>query len=452
MDSSTEKIVEYVDTLTHQQLTPGCIRAAKDHLLDSIGCLLGGFDSTPSRIARAYSESISAQPGARVLGDGIVTAPDVAAFTNAVMLRYLDFNDTHVAASQHPSDLVPAVLATAEIAHASGQEVLLAIVLGYEVAGALGASVSLRPRGWDQGTFLGVASAMAAGKVMRLTRAQLGNALSLALVPHIPLRQTRAGELSMWKGCATAAAVRNGVFAVQLAQLGMTAPPEPFEGKDGLWERVTGSFEFRLPSRGDRFVVEETSIKLHPSEYHSQAFLDLVPAILERVAVNEIESINIETYWLCYSEIGSEPAKWTPESRETADHSLPFILATALRDGALSLKSFTESNLHDMQLRSLMQRIRIQHNAEFTSRFPEELVNRLEVTTRSGQRYSFDGSYPRGHSRNPATPAELDAKFDSLSAGVVSTGKMDEIRGAIARIEQCADASALIDKLTWTAR
>ena len=170
----------------------------------------------------------------------------------------------------------------------------------------------------------------------------------------------------MWKGCATAAAIRGGVFAAQLAELGMTGPLEPFEGKDGLWERVTGPFEFSLPSRADGFVLEQTSLKLHPSEYHSQAFLDLVPAILGRVSVDHIASIEIQTYWLCYSEIGSEPAKWQPDSRETADHSLPFLLATALRDGALTLDSFGDANIRDPQLRGLMQRIKIEHNPAFT--------------------------------------------------------------------------------------
>ncbi len=449
MDRSSEKIVEYADSLRIQDLTEGCIREAKRHLLDAIGCVLGGFDSPPSRIARAFSRTISAQPGARVLGDGTVTAPDVAAFANAVMLRYLDFNDTYVAGSQHPSDLIPAVLAVAEAAHAPGDDVLLSIVLGYEIAGALAANLSLRPRGWDQGTFLGLASAVASGKLLRLNREQLGNALSLALVPHIPLRQTRAGELSMWKGCATAAAIREGVFASQLAQLGMTGPPEPFEGKDGLWERVTGPFDFSLPSQAGTYLLEQTSLKLHPSEYHSQAFLDLVPAILERVGVDQIASIDIETYWLCYSEIGSEPAKWQPDSRETADHSLPFILATALRDGSLTLNSFSDANLHDSHLRGLMQRIRIEHNAEFTSRYPEELVNRLQVTTRSGQRFAFDGTYPKGHVRNSATQSEVDAKFDTLAAGVVRPEQRTAIRAAIDGIDECKDASDLVDTLVF---
>src|SRR5262249_4558659 len=126
-----------------------------------------------------------------------------------------------------------------------------------------------------------------------------------------------------------------------------------------------------------------------------------------------------------------------------------FILATALRDGSLTLNSFTDSNIHDLQQRGLMQRITIKHNAAFTERFPEELVSRLEVTTQSGQRFVFDSTYPKGHVRNPATHSEVDAKFDTLADGVVSPEQRDTIRAAVARIDECRDASALVDTLVW---
>jgi 2-methylcitrate dehydratase len=153
MDRSSEKIVDYAERLRVQDLTDECVAACETHLLDSVGCALGGYDSPPSRIARAFSKTIGSQPGARVFGDGTVSAPDVAAFTNAAMVRYLDFNDTFVAGSLHPSDLLPGILAIAEAMHATGEELLLGMVLGYEVAGALAASISLRPRGWDQVRF-----------------------------------------------------------------------------------------------------------------------------------------------------------------------------------------------------------------------------------------------------------------------------------------------------------
>jgi 2-methylcitrate dehydratase len=366
------------------------------------------------------------------------------------MLRVLDYNDTYVSrGSLHPSDVIPAALAAAELTRSSGAELVLSIVLGYEVACAMSSAVNLRERGWDQGIYVAVGSALAAGKLLGLTRGQLGHAVSLALVPQVPLRQTRAGELSMWKGCATAASVRGGVFAAQLAQLGMTGPDEPFEGRDGLCARVTGAFDLCLPVQSGRYAVEVSNLKLQPAEYHSQALLDLVPTILERSPVDRIRSIDVETYWMAYSEIGSEPAKWTPETRETADHSLPFLLASALLDGRLSLDAFRDARLRDPRLRQLMQRIRIEHDPLLTERFPEELASRLHITTTDGDTFTLETAYPRGHFRNPASLADIEAKFTAMADGLLPAPRQTAIREAIAGVDRCPDASELVSVLTW---
>ncbi len=452
MDRTTQDIAAYAAALTFDQLPRACVDAAKTRLLDSVACVLGGFDSPPARIACRLASTISAAPGARVLGSGTLTAPDLAAFTNTVMLRFLDYNDTYVSlGSLHPSDIIPAALAAAEVAHNSGAQLLLSIVLGYEVAGAMSSAVNLRERGWDQGIYVAVASAVTAGKLLGLTVSELGHAVSLALVPHIPLRQTRAGELSMWKGCATAASVRGGVFAAQLARLGMTGPDEPFEGKDGLFARVTGQFDIRLPTRPDRYAIQESNLKLQPAEYHSQALLDLVPAILRRTPLDGIASVDIETYWMAYSEIGSEPAKWTPETRETADHSLPFLLGSALLDGGLWLDSFSEARLHDPTLRQLMQRIHVTEDPGLTARYPKELPSRLRITTHDGDIFTLATTYPRGHFRNPASAADVDAKFAAMANGVVPPARQAAIRDALAGVERYADVRELMSILTWPA-
>jgi 2-methylcitrate dehydratase len=450
MDRTTEAIADYAAALAFEDLPTACVDAARLRLLDAVACLIGGFDSPPSRIARNLASTINATPGAHVLGTDHVTAPDLAAFTNTVMLRFLDYNDTFVfRGSLHPSDLIPAALAAAEVTRSSGAQLLLSIVVGYELTGAMSSAVNLRERGWDQGVYVAIASAVAAGKLFRLTRAQLGNAVSLAIVPQIPLRQTRAGELSMWKGCATAASVRGGVFAAQLAQLGMTGPAEPFEGKDGLFARVTDAFHLRLPAQPERYAIEESNLKLQPAEYHSQALLDLVPTILQRTSVDRIQAIEIETYWMVYSEIGSEPAKWSPETRETADHSLPYLLGSALLDGRLSLDAFSEARLGDPELRQLMQRIRITHDPALTARFPAELPSRLRVTSLDGDRFTLETRFPRGHFRNPASTAEVEAKFASVADGILSADRQAAIRDAISNVHRYADAGDFVSALIW---
>jgi 2-methylcitrate dehydratase len=153
---------------------------------------------------------------------------------------------------------------------------------------------------------------------------------------------------------------------------------------------------------------------------------------------------------MAYSEIGSEPAKWTPETRETADHSLPFLLASALRDGRLSLDAFREARLRDPELRQLMQRIRVEHDPSLTQRYPEELPSRVRIATADGERFTLETTYPRGHVRNPASLADVEAKFSAMADGVAPAARQTAMREAIASVDRCPDASELVSALTWS--
>src|SRR5262249_30517121 len=182
---------------------------------------------------------------------------------------------------------------------------------------------------------------------------------------------------AMWKGCATAVAAKAGLFAAELARAGMTGPTAAFEGRHGLWEQVTGPFE--VGALGGSFAIERTNFKFFAAEYHAQAPIAMALGLRARVAVDEIESIDVRIYAMAHSEIGSEPAKWDPRTRETADHSLPYMLAVALQDGRVTPASFEPSRYLDAGLRPLMSRIRVVESPEFTRRFPRELVSEIEV-------------------------------------------------------------------------
>jgi len=323
----------------------------------------------------------------------------------------------------HPSDLIATALAVGEAVGASGVEVAEAVVLGYEVNGALASGVWLRERGWDQGLNIVAAASMMTGRLLRLTSDQLGHALALAVTPNVPVRQTRIGQLSMWKGCATAGGARNGIFAARLAGKGMTGPPEPFVGASGIWEQVTGPFELSLPVRPDGLVIEDVHTKIRPAEYNAQGPLDLALELRNEVAIDEIDAIELETYRLAWHEIGSDPAKWDPRSRETADHSLPYLLAIALVDGVIDEDSCAPERVVDPALRPLMARIRIVENREFTAGFPERLASRLTIQRRDGSRLVRATDYPRGHRRNPVSDEEISRKFVAQADRLPAAGR-----------------------------
>src|SRR5437867_11836391 len=214
----------------------------------------------------------------------------------------------------------------------------------------------------------------------------------------------------MWKGCATAAAAKAGLFAAQLASGGMTGPTEAFEGRHGLCEKVTGPFELgTLGGAGRPFAIERTNFKFFAAEYHAQAPLAVALALRSKVRADEIETLDVQIYAMAHSEIGSEPAKWDPRTRETADHSLPYLLAVALRDGAITSASFELDRVLDPSLRPLMNKIRISEDEEFTRQFPVTLPSEIEVVTTTGERIVERSSYPKGHAQKPMTDHDVQA-------------------------------------------
>ena len=440
MDSATNQLVTYARSFSTAQLSAPVRAATVDRIVDSIACAIVGSQAEPARIAVESARGITSDRPATIFGGGVRTSAELAAFANTSMIRTYDWNDGMLAqGGGHPSDMIPAVLAAGETIHASGEQVMTGIALAYELLGALGNAAPTRARGWDQGTFMGAAAALAVARLFDLDEAQMGNAVSLALVPHVPLRVNRTGVLSMWKGCATASAMHSALFAVRLAQLGLTGPDEPFSGKTGVFDQLTGPFEFTLPANADgRMVVEISHLKQFPAETHGQALLGLMPKVRAWRPVDDIASIEIETYWQAYHEIAMHPSKWDPTTRESADHSMPYLLAVALVDGEISINSsFTPERIADPALRPLMNKISVREDPEFTAGFrpPGSGIAgvpkyRLIVTDAHGERFVEEVGFHRGHYMNPMSRAEIDAKFDAASAGVVKDDVRDRIRDA----------------------
>ena len=295
VDKTTQVLASYVASLEFKHLPADAVRQIKKTLIDTIGCGIGGYSSEPASIARRIAAGNTGQPPASILGSGTLTSMEMAAFANTAMVRYLDCNDTYISkGSGHPSDMIPACLAVAEARRASGRDTLVAIAAAYEVFTALADVVALRERGWDQGIYVVLGSAAGAAKLLGLTTEQIGHALAIAVSGNVATRQTRSGELSMWKGCATAAAARAGVFSALLASEGMTGPTAAFEGRHGVWDQVTGPFDLgRLGGEGVAFGIERTNLKFFPSEYHSQAPLWIALELRKKVRVEQIAAIKL---------------------------------------------------------------------------------------------------------------------------------------------------------------
>lgn len=446
MDRVTATLADYVTGLAYEDLSSAAVLEARLRLLDALGCAVGGYHSEPAMIARRIAATAGGTPAATLLGSGSSTSMEMAAFANTTAIRYLDFNDTYISVGAgHPSDMLGAVLAVAEATRASGRDLLLAMTIAYEIFCELADLVSIRDRGWDQGIFVVLGSAAACAKLLRLNREQTADAIAIAVTASVPTRQTRSGELAMWKGVATAAAARAGVFAAVLAQNGMTGPTAAFEGRHGLWEQVTGPFTLRpMGGKGRPYGVERAAIKYFPSEYHSQAPMWMALKLREKAAFADVESIRVETYYTAWSEIGSEPEKWAPRTRETADHSLPYLIASALRDGEITAATFDEARFTDPAMLDFLKRIGITESKAFTAEFPGKMVTQIELTTKSGARHTERASYPRGHAMNPMNEAEVESKFRLLCRGVVNEAATEGLVQSVRGVADAPDTAGLL--------
>lgn len=436
-----ERLGEYAAGLQFSQLDAATVHEVRRRLIDSLACALGAYRAGAPTIARRVASRVACQPGASVLGGAESTSPDLAAFANGVMFRYLDYNDTYLSLEPaHPSDNLAAVLTAAQVAGSSGRDVITAAVLSYEIQCRLCDAASIRKHGWDHVTYGAFSTSAAAGKLLGLGAAKITQALNLAGTPNVTLRQTRAGELSEWKGCAFANASRNGVFAALLAAEGLTGPSPIFEGEMGFFKQVSGPFE--LPKLGgaagdDDYMIKRTSIKFWPAEYHSQSAIHAALEIRPQIGgADEIESVDIYSFDAAVDIIGKDPEKWRPKTRETADHSLPYCTAAALVDGDVTLRSFDDDRLRDAALLDLVARIRIHRDAALTARYPRGIPNRLVVTLKSGRQITAENEFPRGHDQNPMSDDEVAAKFHRMAEPLLDAAAQKRILDLCWRLEE----------------
>jgi 2-methylcitrate dehydratase len=444
MDHTIEQLAEYVVSLRYEDLPRDAVHECKRRLIDTLGCLVGGFDSRPSVIARKIAGMSRSSPAARVLGTQTPTSPELAAFANGVMLRYLDFNDAYfMMASGHPSDVFAAVLAAADAEHANGRAVVTAAAAAYEAYCGL-SDVAKREQGWDHSVQAVIGSAVGAGKVLGLARGAMGNAISLAVTPNMALEQTRTGELSMWKGCAGGNAARNGVFAAQLARMGMTGPEQAIEGKWGLWNAL-GRFEWRpFGGRGEPFRVTQTHIKYFPSVVHSQTPVTVAAELHGSIDPKEIEAIAISTYWVAQRYTDRGNPVWHPATRETADHSIPYCVAAALLDGGITETSFSAKRIRDRRIAALIECTTMREDPEFTRLHPHEWPCRIELTLRGGRKKAAEARYFKGHAKRPLSDQELELKFRGLAEKALGTKRADAVLATAWKLEKFRDIRELL--------
>jgi 2-methylcitrate dehydratase len=445
-----ERLAIYADRLRFEHLDASTIERVKTHVIDTIGCGIGAFEERPVRVCRELA--LAVEGNATIIGTKRRTTADLASFANGAAFRYLDFNDTYVGRfSVHPSDHIAACLAVAEAERASARDLITSIVLAYEVSCRLVDAFDITMRGWDPPVMSLPAVALAAGKLMKPGADRLTQAVNLALNDHIPLAQTRVQTLSDWKGLADAEAGRNAVFAALLARGGLTGPAPIFEGHSGFFRQVSGPAEVDPDSFGGSgvpFRIHRCSLKRYPAVIYTQTAIVAAIEVANAVgSLDRIATVEIATSRRGYQRTASEPEKWSPQTRDTADHSLPYITARAMFDRDITNASFAPPMFRDPRILAFMQKITVSEDTALTARVGAAVPTRVTAVLADGQRVSREVDFAPGFAERPMHAAELERKFRGNVGNRWRKGRIDAIIAALWELDRADDLTTLLGSL-----
>jgi 2-methylcitrate dehydratase len=445
-----ERFGRYASQLRFEHLPAAVVHEAKRRFIDSFATAVGAMSADAYQIAQRCALRVSSQPGATLLGGGR-SSIEWATFVNGLLIRYLDFNDTYLSLEPaHPSDNLSAVLSVGEAYRKDGKSLITAAVLAYEIQCRLCDAASLRKHGIDHVTYGAISSCLAACHLLQLDAKRASHAVGIAGVCNAALRQTRAGEMSMWKGCAFANAAKNGVFAALLAAEGMTGPAPIFEGELGFMRLLTRT-TFEVARMGGEdgstdFMMPKTYIKCWPVEYHAQSAVDVILHLRPQIGDwRQVQSIDIYTFDAAVDIIGKDPEKYRPKTRETADHSMPYCVAVALMEGDVGLDSFDDAHLANEELIALTNRVKLHRDASANSRYPRGIPNRCVVTLEDGRTLEQEVEFPRGHAGNPMTDDEVERKFRNIVEPCYGKDRANQILDQCWNLEKLTDVTGLMN-------
>jgi 2-methylcitrate dehydratase len=452
------QLAEYACALRYEDLSPAVVHEVKRRVIDSFGCALGAWNAEPCVIARKVASDFSARHSSTIIGTNHKAPPDWTAFANGCAIRYFDYNDTYLSKEPaHPSDNISAALAIAESIGADGRELITAIALAYEVQCRFCDAASIRARGWDHVTYGTFSTALACARLMNLDPTKTRHAVNIAGVAGAAMRQARVGELSHWKGVAFATAARHGVFSALLARAGITGPGPIFEGQMGFEKQLGVSLgnvgeKFTVPfpktEHGPAAMILNTSIKYWPAEYHSQSAIEAALFLRKQIdRLAEVKSVTIESHDAAVDIIGSEPEKWRPRTRETADHSLPYITAIALIDGEVTNEQFEPERFKDPEVWKFLENVKVERNAELSAMYPGAVANIVHVELADGPRLTRRVDYPLGHAKNPLKDSEVEEKFCRLVLPVLGKERTKKILDFVWKLDEAENVDDLVKAL-----
>lgn len=440
-----------------EELDPGSAAMAVNRVIDNASVAVASLLRRPVAVARAQATAHRTNtPGASVFGSSARVSPEWAAWANGTAVRELDFHDTYLAADySHPGDNVPPLLAVAQHTGRTGADLLRGVVAAYEIHVALVKGICLHAHRIDHVAHLSAATACGLGALLRLPTEVVHQAVQQAVHTTTATRQSRKGEISSWKAYAPAFAGKAAIEAVDRAMRGETSPSPIYEGEDGflawLLDGPESDYTVVLPELGEpRRAILDTYTKEHSAEYQAQAVIDLARRLREKTGpLEKVRSVVLHTSHHTHHVIGSgagDPQKYDPSaSRETLDHSVPYIFAVALEDGAWHHeRSYAPERAARPGTVQLWQRISTVEDPEWTRRYKEghAFGGRAVITLDDGtvieDSLEVADAHPAG--ARPFQRPDYVGKFRTLAEGVVTPDGQDRFLSAAEHLAELGTA------------
>lgn len=448
-----EELAQFVVRRSFQDLSEAAKGELKARVLDSFGCAIGALGEETILMLRTQLEEFGGAGLCSLIGGG-KTAPDRAAFYNGALVRYLDFNDSYLAKGEtcHPSDNLSAVLAASEYAGKTGEELLTALAVAYQVQCRLSDEAPVRSKGFDHTTQGAYAVAAGVSKALGLDAEQTAHAIAISGTALNALRVTRTGRLSHWKGLAYPHTAFGATHAAFLAMRGITGPLEVFEGNKGFMDAIASRFEIDW-AREDLDRVTRTILKKYNAEIHSQSAIEGLLELKEErgFAADDVDGIEVEIFDVAFNIIGGgeEGQKTEVRTKEEADHSLPYILAVALLDGQVMPDQYHRDRILGDDVQGLLRRVLVRPHEDYSRRFPGEMSCRLLVRLKDGQTLEKEKRDYEGFLTRPMAWERVVEKFDRLSAPYTDASLRREIVEAVANLEDIhvANLSSLLARI-----
>jgi 2-methylcitrate dehydratase len=459
-----EQLAAFVTRSSFGDLSKTARQDLKGRVLDSIGCAIGALRGEPVELLRAQLDEFGGATLCTLIGGGS-SSPDRAALYTTALTRYLDFMDNYMAKDQtcHPCDNLGSVLAASEYAKQSGKEFLTALAVAYQVQCRLTDEAQIMQRGFDHTTHLSFSIAAGVSRALGLDEEKTANAISICGAEFNALAVIRASPTSQWKGLASSNTAFGATHCTFLAARGVTGPLGIFEGPKGFMEASGHKFEIDW-AKENLERVTHTSVKRFNAEVHGQSALE---GILElrgqhNFKAEDVERVRIEIFHEAYNIIGGGEYgdRTHVETKEHADHSLPYLAAVMILDGQVLPEQFLTERIRRADVQGLLKKVSVSPHSivpgvtaetlnTYSWRYPEEMPCSITITLKSGGEVKIEKKDYEGFFRRPMAWERVVEKFERLSAPFADGPLRHDIIEAVSNLEsiRVADLMQLLGRV-----